>query len=595
MRYLGCKQKLTDTILDIALKHNKHIIVDAFTGTGTMAEAFANAGLTVIAGDVMATCCTLAKCKLQMGQPLSQQVLEQLNDTNLKHEGFVYKTYSSAGDRYYFSPENAQRIDGIRRAIDALEEPIKTHVLGCLIEAVSLVSNTTGTFGAWCKKVDPRAEKPLTLVDCFTPKENFDNHIVVNGTALSVLQTEDYDMVYLDPPYNNRQYGANYHVLETIVRNDNPEVHGKTGMRKWEDTKSMWCYRNKVLGELEETIKCCKCDVILLSYNSEGLMTRADIEGVLGKYGAVKTHTIEYPKYKTKKNKDNTVQEYLFELVRTDSPTVEVTDVSCVASSSRAESSTSKEHGTHPMVDKILNMDCIEGMKLMPSESIDMILCDPPFGLTECQWDRVINIPEMFAEFKRLIKPDGAIVIFCQQPFTSKIVLNGIEIYKYSLVWKKSKKGNFAQAPYRFMCEHEDIIVFSKGKTAKNGNPRMKYNPQGLQECNKVMKGKSGSTEHRSGRKTQDNYVQTKTGYPGSILEFNNENGFHPTQKPVALCEYLVKTFSNEGDVVLDSCMGSGTTAVVCVKSNRHFIGFETNPEYYKKSQERLNAMTTSQ
>jgi site-specific DNA-methyltransferase (adenine-specific) len=335
--------------------------------------------------------------------------------------------------------------------------------------------------------------------------------------------------------------------------------------------------------------------VILLSYNSEGLMTRADIEGVLGKYGAVKTHTIEYPKYKTKKNKDNTVQEYLFELVRTDSPTVEVTDVSCVASSSRAESSTSKEHGTHPMVDKILNMDCIEGMKLMPSESIDMILCDPPFGLTECQWDRVINIPEMFAEFKRLIKPDGAIVIFCQQPFTSKIVLNGIEIYKYSLVWKKSKKGNFAQAPYRFMCEHEDIIVFSKGKTAKNGNPRMKYNPQGLQECNKVMKGKSGSTEHRSGRKTQDNYVQTKTGYPGSILEFNNENGFHPTQKPVALCEYLVKTFSNEGDVVLDSCMGSGTTAVVCVKSNRHFIGFETNPEYYKKSQERLNAMTTSQ
>jgi site-specific DNA-methyltransferase (adenine-specific) len=239
-------------------------------------------------------------------------------------------------------------------------------------------------------------------------------------------------------------------------------------------------------------------------------------------------------------------------------------------------------------------MDCIEGMKQMPSESIDMILCDPPFGLTECQWDKVIDIPKMFAEFKRLIKPDGAIVIFCQQPFTSKVVLNGIDIYKYSLVWKKSKKGNFAQAPYRFMCEHEDIIVFSKGKTAKNGNPKMKYNPQGLQDCNKVMKGKSGATEHRSGRKTQDDYVQTKTGYPGSILEFNNENGFHPTQKPVALCEYLVRTFTNEGDVVLDSCMGSGTTAVACVKSNRRFIGFETNPEYYKKSQERLDAVISS-
>jgi site-specific DNA-methyltransferase (adenine-specific) len=109
------------------------------------------------------------------------------------------------------------------------------------------------------------------------------------------------------------------------------------------------------------------------------------------------------------------------------------------------------------------------------------------------------------------------------------------------------------------------------------------------------MKGKSGATKHRSGRKTQDDYVQTKTGYPGSILEFNNENGFHPTQKPVALCEYLVRIFTNEGDVVLDSCMGSGTTAVACVKSNRCFIGFETNPEYYKKSQERLNAIASSQ
>lgn len=588
MRYLGCKQKLTDTILDIALKHNKHTIVDAFTGTGTMAEAFANAGFNVIAADVMATCCTLAKCKLQMEQPLPQQVLEQLNDASLKHDGFVYKTYSSAGGREYFSLENSQRIDGIRRAIDTLEEPVKTHALGCLIEAVSLVSNTTGTFGAWCKNMDPRAEKHLTLVDSFTPKEIVANHIVVQGPALSVLQAQCYDMVYLDPPYNNRQYGANYHVLETIVRNDNPEVHGKTGMRKWEDTKSMWCYRNKVLKELEETIKSCKCDVILLSYNSEGLMTREEIESLLEKHGVVKTHTIEYPKYKTKKNKDNTVQEYLFELVRAGSTT---TEEACVASSSQAETSTSQESKTHQMIDHVVNMDCIEGMKLMPSESIDMILCDPPFGLTECQWDKVINIPEMFAEFKRLIKPNGAIVIFCQQPFTSKVVLNGIDIYKYSLVWKKSKKGNFAQAPYRFMCEHEDIIVFSKGKTAKNGNPRMKYNPQGLQDCNKVMKGKSGTTEHRGGRKTQEDYVQTKTGYPGSILEFNNENGFHPTQKPVALCEYLVRSFTNEGDVVLDSCMGSGTTAVACVNSKRHFIGFETNPEYYKKSQERIDAL----
>ena len=152
-----------------------------------------------------------------------------------------------------------------------------------------------------------------------------------------------------------------------------------------------------------------------------------------------------------------------------------------------------------------------------------------------------------------------------------------------------------AQAPYRFMCEHEDIIVFSKGKTAKNGNPRMKYNPQGLQDCNKTMKGKTGTTEHRNGRKTQQDYVQTKTGYPSSILEFNNENGFHPTQKPVALCEYLIKTFTNEGDIVLDNCMGSGSTAVACVNTKRNYIGFETNENYFKKSLDRIaNIPSTS-
>lgn len=586
MRYLGCKQKIANTITDIVVKHGKETIIDAFTGTATMAEAFANAGLKVVASDVMLSCCVLARCKLTMCQHLSENVLEQLNDPNLSIEGFVHTTYSIVGEREYFTEENAKKIDGVRQFLDTLDEPTRTHALGCLLDAVSSVSNTTGTFGAWCKKMDPRAVKPLQLTDPFVPKINSTHHKVVHGTAKQVLQQETYDIAYLDPPYNTRQYGANYHVLETIARYDNPEVKGKTGLRNWEDTKSMWCYRNKVAKELEDTIECCNCNVVLLSYNNEGLMSKDDIEQVLRKYGEVTIHCIEFPKYKTKKHNDDVVQEYLFELVKgTTTHTDDDTDLTPLYV---------QQLPTMALSNAILNMDCIQGLKLMPPASIDMILCDPPFGVTECQWDKVVDIPEMFNEFKRVIKPDGAIVIFCQQPFTSRIVLNGCDIYKYSLVWKKSKKGNFAQAPYRFMCEHEDIIVFSKGKTAKNGKPRMKYNPQGLQECNKVMKGKTGTTEHRSGRKTQDDYVQTKTGYPGSILEFNNENGFHPTQKPVALCEYLIKTFSNEGDMVLDSCMGSATTAIACLRAGRSFLGFETNKEYYKQSLQRIKQETTN-
>jgi site-specific DNA-methyltransferase (adenine-specific) len=240
---------------------------------------------------------------------------------------------------------------------------------------------------------------------------------------------------------------------------------------------------------------------------------------------------------------------------------------------------------------EIYNIDCLEGMQKISSETIDMILCDPPYGLTECKWDVTLNMKSMFDEYKRIIKPDGAIVIFSQQPYTSKLILNCLELFKYSMVWRKSRKGNFAQAPYRFMSEHEDILVFSKGKTAKNGIPRMKYNPQGVTTCNKAENGKKGRSEHRRGRKEQNTYIQSKTGYPGTILEFKNESGFHPTQKPVLLCEYLIKSFSNEGDLVLDNCMGSGTTAIACLKSKRHYIGFETDITYFEKSKERIRLL----
>lgn len=239
---------------------------------------------------------------------------------------------------------------------------------------------------------------------------------------------------------------------------------------------------------------------------------------------------------------------------------------------------------------EIYNEDCLgdNGLCKIADKSIDMVLCDPPYGVTECKWDTVVDVATMFQQYTRVIKDDGAIVIFSQQPFSSKLVLQGLDIFKYALVWKKSRKGNFAQAPYRVLCQHEDVLVFSKGKTAHNAHIRMKYNPQGVVECHKQMKGKTGSSEHRKGRRTQDDYTQTKANYPTSVLYFPNENGYHPTQKPVKLCEWLIKTYTNEGETVLDNTMGSGTTGVACKNTGRKFIGFELDKKYFEVAKERL-------
>jgi site-specific DNA-methyltransferase (adenine-specific) len=184
-------------------------------------------------------------------------------------------------------------------------------------------------------------------------------------------------------------------------------------------------------------------------------------------------------------------------------------------------------------------------------------------------------------QYKRIIKPYGTIILFGQQPFTSRLVSSNYDMFKYSLVWQKSKPGGFAQAPYKILCEHEDILIFSYGKTAKNAINKMVYNPQGTMPCNKIMKGKTGNTEHRKNRSTQEDYVQTVTNYPRSILKFANPgNTIHPTQKPIDLIEYLILTFSNENDIVLDSCMGSGTTAMAAIHTKRNYIGYEIEKKY---------------
>ncbi len=240
-------------------------------------------------------------------------------------------------------------------------------------------------------------------------------------------------------------------------------------------------------------------------------------------------------------------------------------------------------------VDKIYCMDCLEGMKQLDDNSIDMILCDLPYGTTACKWDTIIPFRPLWEQYKRIIKDNGAIVLTASQPFTSALVMSNLDMFKYSLVWKKEgTNAGFAQAPYKFLNEHEDIVVFSCGGNSKNAKIRMIYNPQGLKDCDRVIKGRTESS-HRSGRKKQENYIQKKTGYPKSILTFSEDNYWqHPTQKPVSLFEYLIKTYTNKGDLVLDNCIGSGTTAVACKQLNRRFIGFEISQEYVDIANKRI-------
>lgn len=242
----------------------------------------------------------------------------------------------------------------------------------------------------------------------------------------------------------------------------------------------------------------------------------------------------------------------------------------------------------------LMQGDCLEKMKEITDCSVDMILTDPPYGTTACKWDSVIPLEIMWEQLKRVIKPNGAIVLFGAQPFTSVLVTSNLQMFKYQLVWKKTRISHFAQAPYRFLTEHEDIVVFSYAGTSKNAKNRMIYNPQGLRNCNKICKGK-GHSDHRPSKKVQSDYVQANTGYPKSILEFKSDNAKnHPTQKPVSLMEYLIKTYTNEGETVLDFTMGSGTTGIACVNTSRNFIGIELDQGYFDIAKERIENASKS-
>lgn len=224
--------------------------------------------------------------------------------------------------------------------------------------------------------------------------------------------------------------------------------------------------------------------------------------------------------------------------------------------------------------------DCLKLMGDIPSGSVDMVLCDLPYGYLECAWDTAIDLPSLWSEYRRVVKPSGAIVLTALQPFTSRLVLSNPDMFKYAWVWKKTRVGNFATAPLRPLGEHEDILVFGFGGMASNAKIKMTYNPQGTIAVNKTCKGK-GAWAMRPGRTQAADYIQATSNYPRTILEVQSEGKpVHPTQKPVALFEYLIRTYTNPGEVVLDNCCGSGTTGVACMKTGRQCIQIELDPGY---------------
>jgi len=246
-------------------------------------------------------------------------------------------------------------------------------------------------------------------------------------------------------------------------------------------------------------------------------------------------------------------------------------------------------------VNQIIQGDCLEVMPNIPDKSIDMILCDLPYGTTACKWDTIIPFEPLWKEYKRIIKDNGAIVLTASQPFTSILVMSNLKMFKYEWIWEKAVGSNFATLKYQPMKEHENTLIFGIGT--------LKYNPQ-MQERKGSGKARS-MYAYKSNTISGDAIGNLKTNrkgekydenkrYPSSVQYFNNREkvrGLHPTQKPVALFEYLIKTYTNKGDLVLDNCAGSGTTGVACKNLGRKYILIEKEEKYIEIARKRIKAI----
>lgn len=242
--------------------------------------------------------------------------------------------------------------------------------------------------------------------------------------------------------------------------------------------------------------------------------------------------------------------------------------------------------------------DCLEVLPTLEAGSIDLVCADPPYGTTACKWDTVIPLEPLWRELRRVLKPRRAVVLNACQPFTTTLIGSNRKWFKYAWVWLKSQPGDPMNAKNRPLRAHEDVCVFSEGTTANRSPRRMKYNPQELRPCRK-QKGNwyrlAGDDSFKPRRPSHEpTYLSEFTNYPTTVLYFPQdrkaEGRVHPTQKPVALLEYLVRTYSDEGDTVLDFCMGSGTTGVACLRAGRKFVGIEKDADYFALARRRLAA-----
>jgi len=246
-------------------------------------------------------------------------------------------------------------------------------------------------------------------------------------------------------------------------------------------------------------------------------------------------------------------------------------------------------------INKVIQGDCLEVMKGIPDKSIDMILADLPYGTTACKWDTIIPFEPLWEQYKRVIKDNGAIVLTASQPFTSALVMSNVKMFKYEWIWEKKNAPNYPHAKNMPLKVIEEILVFSKNKVghiSQLREKRMNYFPQGTEKCNYTRNGNRGKANEDLYIRPSHNGVQiiTEKNFPKNILKFDYDykEQVHPTQKPVALFEYLIKTYTNEGDLVLDNCVGSGTTAIACIKTNRRFIGMELEQKYVDIANKRI-------
>jgi site-specific DNA-methyltransferase (adenine-specific) len=243
---------------------------------------------------------------------------------------------------------------------------------------------------------------------------------------------------------------------------------------------------------------------------------------------------------------------------------------------------------------KLIHGDCLVEMKQIPDASVDMILCDLPYGTTACKWDTIIPFEPLWEQYKRVVKPSGVVALFGSEPFSTFIRMSNIKDFKYDWIWKKTTSTGFQHAKNMPLKNYEIVSVFSKGSMGhKNllGDKRMPYNPQGIVRVDKLSKNTKNKWGNIVGKRPshKETFITEYENYPTMILEFGlDKNIGHPTQKPVALLEYLIKTYTNEGETVLDNTMGSGSTGVACIRTKRKFIGIELNDEYFAIAEKRI-------